>query len=83
MKTLLFYNGDNSIFVQAKVDIIKDDTENFTVMQVEGLTDEAVALGLDLKELTSNIKEMKDLATKASLNLKLVDINTGESTQLV
>ncbi len=83
MKTLLFYNGDNSIFVQAKVDIINDDTENFTVMQVEGLTDEAVALGLDLKQLTSNIKEMKDLATTTNLNLKLVDINTGESTQLV
>jgi hypothetical protein len=74
MKTLVLKNADETIRVEYKVDIM-DGAENFTVMEIVGMSDAEVALGLDFQCLATNLQSFKTFATANNLALEEIDIN--------
>lgn len=75
MKTLVLRNASNTVRVEYKVDMSNANSENFTIMEIVDLDAAEETLGLDFKQLPSNLQAFKEFATENHLILELVDIN--------
>jgi hypothetical protein len=73
MKTLLFHNEDNSVFVEYVTDLI-DGNDALTIMSVKGLDNpETVAFGFKDKCQVSTLTAEKAFATAANLILDIYE----------
>ncbi len=79
MKTYVFRNADNSVYVEYLVDYI-GDAHNFTVMQIRGLDEAEKIYGFVFRELTNTLSAFKTFATDNNLILedRTNDELTGE-----
>lgn len=69
MNSFVFSNGSN-ILLSVKTDLLDNQENHFTILEISGKTDETVALGLPNQQVFANIQEFKTLAQNASLTLK-------------
>lgn len=81
MRTLVLRNENASFQVRYKTDREDPNTNRFTIMQVDGLTETAIHAGLPTLELESDIFAFKKLAT--DLNLQLVESTPGAETEII
>lgn len=79
MTDFRFRNGDGSIDVNYKTDILKNNENGlFTIMQIDGLGDAEVEMGFPSQELESSVGEMIEFADDNDLELVR---NDGETAQ--
>lgn len=82
MKKLIFTDNNSTVNVEYVTDLLSADQENFTVMQIRGLSDaEQQNPGLQFKQLNYTLTTFKQFAQAHDLKLVLADQNT--STTLV
>lgn len=74
MLTTLVLSDNESVFVEYKTDLpVGATVGNFTIMDIQGLSDAEKHLGLDFKQLPSSIGDFKDFAEENNLVLLRVD----------
>lgn len=83
MTTLLFQDTNDTIHVSYKTDLLAGNSGNFTVMQIDGLTnlDQGSLVGLNFRKLNYDLATFKKFATDN--NLKLTQIDQKAATILV
>jgi len=83
MRTLVLRTSDNSINVNYKVDLLLDEQENFTVMDITGLEDAEVIAGIDFRELNFDLESFKKFAEDNNLLLDSIDTAEGGGTTAI
>lgn len=74
MLTTLVLTDNDTISVEYKTDLPEGATTgNFTIMDIQGLSDAEKHLGLDFKQLPSNIGSFRTFAENNNLALVRVD----------
>ena len=80
MRTLKFFNPQNTVVVDVETDAISATNDNFTVHDVNfiaGTANDIISAGFDVRQLPTTRVAMKALAT--SMNLSLAEINSAEN----
>lgn len=83
MKILQFTDQNLTVNVKFKVDLVNDQQEKFTVMSIEGLDENEIALGLGFKQLPSTLTAMISFATQNDLKLTLINLNGNHSSSVL
>lgn len=86
MKSLIFKDENGTVNVEFKTDLINASANNFTVMEIKGLTSlDQSAVGLNFNRLPYTIQAFVAFAQTNFLSLDLVDQQkvSGGSTNLV
>jgi len=83
MRTLVLRSANNQINVNYKVDLLSDEQENFTVMDIGGLDDLEIDFGIQFRELNSDLETFKKFAQDNNLLLDSINTTEGGSTTAI
>jgi len=83
MKTLVFRNTSNTLRVEYKVDLISNDSDNFTVMEVVGLDDAEERFGLQFSQINNDLTTFKQFAIDNNLILESIPGSPAQGGAIV